>query len=212
MNLDIDSWFAGKEFAYDWTSANIPGWLKTLGQLRDRPLRILEVGSYEGRSAVFFLNFFALSTMVCVDWWNPVVIEPEIAKQLPDLDDQFLQAEGRFDRNLAPFGNRVVKLKSNSSDALCDLGLRGQSFDLIYIDGGHRSRDVYQDCVLAWPLLVRDGVMIMDDYEWEFPGLPKDKCPKKGIDAFLLAIHDDYVEIQRGYQIMIKRSRLGLLP
>ena len=51
------SWYEGKEFATDWTSWHFPNWTKLLNSRRNRALRVLEIGSWEGRSALFFLNY-----------------------------------------------------------------------------------------------------------------------------------------------------------
>jgi predicted O-methyltransferase YrrM len=38
-----------------------------LHSLREKPARIFEIGSWEGRSALFFLNYLPLSNIVCID-------------------------------------------------------------------------------------------------------------------------------------------------
>src|SRR5262249_903643 len=63
----------------------------------------------------------------------------------------------------------------------------GETFDVIYVDGDHRALGAYTDCVLAWPLLAPDGIMIIDDYGF-MPDLPKDKRPQAGVDRFLETI------------------------
>ena len=60
-------WFAGKDFTSDWTSTNFTMWRRMLSPLCGERLRILEIGSWEGRSAVFFLNFFPRATITCID-------------------------------------------------------------------------------------------------------------------------------------------------
>jgi hypothetical protein len=39
-----------------------------------------------------------------------------------------------------------------------------RQFDLIYIDGDHSAQGVLRDLVLSWPLLLKSGVMICEDY------------------------------------------------
>ena len=72
--------------------------------------------------------------------------------------------ETRFDANIEQFGGRVQKIKARSADALAKLGVERRQFDLAYIDGSHLAADVYSDAVLTWPLIVRGGLMIFDDY------------------------------------------------
>ena len=67
QKLRCRSYFRGKEFTTDWTSEHFALWHRVLAPLRDQPMRILEIGSWEGRSAVFFLTFFRRSQIVCVE-------------------------------------------------------------------------------------------------------------------------------------------------
>ena len=39
-------------------------------------------------------------------------------------------------------------------------------FDFISVDASHQATDVLSDCVLAFQLLRRGGVMALDDYLW----------------------------------------------
>ena len=48
------TWYEGKDFTFDWTSWHFPNWVKLLRARRTRRLRVLEIGSWEGRSALFF--------------------------------------------------------------------------------------------------------------------------------------------------------------
>jgi hypothetical protein len=43
------TWYERADLTADWTSGNYPRWRQMLGVWRDRPLRILEIGTYEGR-------------------------------------------------------------------------------------------------------------------------------------------------------------------
>jgi glycosyltransferase involved in cell wall biosynthesis/predicted O-methyltransferase YrrM len=204
LAADIEDWYRGKEFGYDWTSVHFPGWTAVLASLRDRIVRILEIGSYEGRSAIFFLNYFPRSTIVCVDPWDPATMEPDLVKLDPAAEAEYLKAQKQFDRNLAPFTSRVTKIVGKSSDVLPDFGVKGELFDLVYVDGEHKSVAAYRDCMLAWPLLKPGGILIIDDYEFDL-GLPEAKRPKQGVDAFLLGIGNQYEELHRAYQLIVRR-------
>src|SRR3954452_12162279 len=106
-------WFWNKEFSSDWTTLHLPVWHQLLTPWRERPLRILEIGSWEGRSALFFLNYFRHSTMTCIDTFQG----SDSLRRQPVWAQQIANIEGRFDRNLASFSGRVEKIKSHSSDA-----------------------------------------------------------------------------------------------
>jgi len=201
---EFSAWFKDKEFAFDWTSGHFATWSAILDPLKEIKLRVLEIGSYEGLSALFFLNFLPRSSIACIDPWDAATIEPAISRLVPGDAEQYPFAEGRFDRNLRPFVDRVTKIKGFSIDALTDLGLSRRRFDLIYVDGSHRRADAYRDCVLSWPLLDPDGIMLIDDYEFGAQ-LPDELKPKQAIDAFLANIVEQYDELHRAYQIAIRK-------
>src|SRR5262249_19354407 len=136
------------------------------------------------------------STLVCIDAWDASVVDLDVVERMPEAAgapdkmgavEEFLKVQRRFDCNLAPFGDRVTKVVGWSHEALAELGVCGETFDVIYVDGDHRALGAYTDCVLAWPLLAPDGIMIIDDYGF-MPDLPKDKRPQAGVDRFLETI------------------------
>jgi hypothetical protein len=201
--LRYRAWFVGKEFTSDWASGNFSLWRRVLSPLREQPLRILEIGSWEGRSALFFLNFFQRSTIVCIDTFGGNTEEKEVYDSLATI---MPGVEGRFDRNLASFGHRTEKVKSLSGPALEGLTAQRQRFDLAYIDGSHRRDDVMTDSQAVWQLLDVGGVVIWDDYKWG-PGLPPEERPQPAIDAFLQAHAGSYRLLASGYQVMIERLK-----
>jgi predicted O-methyltransferase YrrM len=178
--------------------------LERLGRqpfLRLGALRILEIGSWEGRSALFFLNYLPLSRITCIDPFDGN-IEHHINPYFAALA---LKSEAQFDANLAALADRIEKIKGSSKTVLPELGVAGRRFDFAYIDGSHRAADVYADAALTWPLMEpRDGLVLFDDYLWD--GMDEEhELPKPGIDAFLAAIGGHYREVHRGYQLAIAK-------
>jgi len=125
-------------------------------------------------------------------------LDPALAAKLPGLEE-------RFDFNIAPFAHRVAKMKAASAEALSMLGVDGKRFDIAYIDGSHRSADVYCDGVLTWPMIARGGIMIFDDYRWDYLAGTRSN-PRAGIDAFLDVFSGQYRVVHDGYQIAIKKA------
>lgn len=164
-------------------------------------MEILEIGSFEGRSALFFLQFLPHSRITCVDTFegNPEHLDPKS----PTATDMSA-VEGRFDSNLAAFAGHMTKQKGASIEILNKLQDEGRLFDLIFIDGDHRAAAAYCDSSLAWELLRPRGVMIFDDYKWK-PELPITERPKAGIDSFLRSIKGDYLVLHDGYQVIIEK-------
>jgi predicted O-methyltransferase YrrM len=197
---DIIRWEEGRTFHSDWAAHNFFQWAELLHGLRDRPVRILEIGSWEGRSALFFLNFLPHSTILCID---PFAGNAEHQRD-PYWVDLARKSEQQFDHNLAGYESRVEKVVGSSADVLPRLGAAGRRFDLAYIDGSHLAADVYRDGVLVWSLLDRAGIALFDDYEWPMMDTPEQR-PKLGVDRFLAAHAGQYREIHRDYQLAIEK-------
>ncbi len=197
---DYSAWFRGKDLTTDWTSRYYPIWASLLGSRRNEPLTVLEIGSWEGRSAIFFLRYLPNCRLTCIDTFAGSAEHLTVEKwrvAVPHI-------EARFDANVAEFGDRVVKLKSRSMQALARLLLQGAQFDLVYIDGSHRSADVQSDATLSWPMVKNHGIVVFDDYDWSLMGTEMDR-PKLGVDTFLRVRAGEYRELHRGYQLIVEK-------
>ena len=198
------------EFSEDWFSHVEPCWGEILYEFR--PRRLLEIGSYEGRSACFLIDQLARVAVIelhCIDSWAGGVEHDKSAMGA---------VEARFDSNIAKAREKAThevrfrKHKAMSSDALARLLTRGarEHFDLIYIDGSHQAPDVLADAVLAFQLLKVGGVMIFDDYVWAF-GEPGEEdffhMPKPAIDAFVNIYRRKLSLIQKPlYQLYLRKT------
>lgn len=175
------------EFSVDWVTGTAPVWRSMIASIK--PRRVLEIGAYEGRSAVFMIENcapLAPLELTCVDTWGGGVEHAQI---------DMANVEARFDRNIArakaKFPNVTVhKVKSDSALAMAKLIADGQSssFDVAYIDASHQAPDVLADAVFAFKLLRIGGIMAFDDYLWHMePAGQQDllNMPKPAIDAFI---------------------------
>jgi hypothetical protein len=105
------------------------------------PEKIVEVGSYEGRSTIWMIeNAFprnAPGLLYCIDTWAGGAEHDPAA--MP-------QVEERFDSNIAQARKQypsvaVHKIKNTSDAALLKMVSEGHqgSVDLMYIDGSHQA-------------------------------------------------------------------------
>ncbi|HKJ25756.1 MAG TPA: class I SAM-dependent methyltransferase [Myxococcota bacterium] len=176
-------------FSTDWTGPHTGLWLRHLARFMGKPdVHGLEVGCFEGRSTIWFLERIANgegSTMDCIDVFTPAI-------------------EERFDHNIAVagFGDRMRKHKGYSQDVLRTLDV--ESFDFIYIDGCHLASCVLTDAVLSWDLLKPGGMIIFDDYLWNLEKAAFER-PKVAIDAFLTAFQPQLRVRERGHQVIIEK-------
>jgi predicted O-methyltransferase YrrM len=199
---EIAAWYVGKRFDDDWTSWHFPNWMKLLASYRDHPARVLEIGSWQGRSAIFFLNFLPRARLTCIDTFAGGQEHREAAARSAKEARALKLLERRFDANVRGLAARIRKMKAMSGDALAQLGVEKRRFDIAYIDGGHRAVEVYADAVMTWPLMKRGGIVIFDDYLWPKTPARLDH-PRPGIDAFLNAIEGHYRIVHKQYQIAI---------
>ena len=200
MQADFSTWFQGKALSTDWTSRFFPVWASVLAARREQALDVLEIGSWEGRSAIFFLRYLPSCRLTCIDSFAGSAehaLRLKWSRQLPHI-------EQRFDANLAEFAGRFEKIKALSSQALTGLVAARRRFDLIYVDGSHNSADVLADAVASWQMLDEGGLIIFDDYEWSFFAEQSDR-PKLGIDAFHTRHRGEYRELHRGEQLIVQK-------
>lgn len=183
----------------DWFSKRIPVWEQHLLHLAGQPCRLLEIGSYEGRSAMWIAEHLLAdpaARLWCIDPWDC---------SLPQYKGT---AEATFDANRAacPRGQQIVKLKGHSADVLPQL-LTGVHFarplDLVYIDGCHEARNVIEDFVLAWPLVAAGGLVIFDDYPWTDPR--HYRCPKPAIDCILDLWAPELQLLHHDWQVLVRK-------
>ncbi len=180
------------KFSVDWFSGNIPVWTPLLDQLK--PRKILEIGSFEGKSACFLIDYLSKDSDIelhCVDTWEGGIEH----KQGGTVQQEMSEVEERFRHNIKVAigsSNKKVSLqihKGFSDVKLANLISEGfaSHFDLVYIDGSHQAPDVLIDAVLSFKLLRVGGLVIFDDYLWE-EALPGGtdllRCPKPAVDAF----------------------------
>lgn len=172
------------EFTNDWFGATGRYiWDKILPQLG--PKRILEIGSYEGRSACFLIEKLSGPLEFhCVDTWEGGAehkrIDMSLVKRRFDSNTKAAIANSKNEVNLKTHIGRSDTILSQMQVEYKDY------FDFIYIDGSHVAADVLCDAVLAFRLLRSGGVMCFDDYLWKDEAADPINCPKVAIDAFTL--------------------------
>ena len=186
------------EFTHDWFSNNIPTWMRLFDKfgLRRRPVRILEIGSFEGLSTCFILQHLPQARLVCVDAWSdPDGYSKGSAQRL----------EAVFDRNVTPWRGRLEKRKSSSAEYFkSELPL--EQYDLIYVDGSHRPDDVALDAQESFARLRIGGLLIFDDYLWRNYPQVRDN-PATAIHNFLHAMTGRYRVECVNYQLVISKLR-----
>ncbi len=189
------------DFTEDWFHWAPELWLELAKELPTR-LKFLEIGSYEGRSAIWMAENIADpgATILCIDTWEGG----------EDHSDKDMRAvEARFDANVTTFMQSklpvyIQKVRTPSSCALATLRNEHTRYDFIYIDGDHRAPGVLTDAVMAWQLLRQRGIMVFDDYTW---GNARDILhrPKLAIDSFVNCFAEELEVLHVGYQLAVRK-------
>lgn len=188
------------QFTTDWFSWNSDNMARTLKEFVDKSdVRILEIGSWEGRSTTWFMTYLPHSTIVCIDTFEGGV-EHQTMNELVGVEDRFLH-------NVRPFQNRITVRKGDSRTQL--YGLRPDTFDIIYVDASHEAPDVLRDVVMCFPLLKCGGIMMMDDYAGSTVielGV-RLHHPQPAIDAFLDLYQEKLEVLFKEYQVYVRKLR-----
>ncbi|MFA6014054.1 MAG: class I SAM-dependent methyltransferase [Gallionellaceae bacterium] len=170
-------------FTANWTDPHRATWEAIINKWQ--PIKILEIGAFEGRTTCFLIeqiSKYGVAEICCVDTW-------EGGEEHFDVDMQ--SVEQRFIHNTQLAIERSEKqvslktFKGFSTEQLPKLLVDSykESFDLVYVDGSHQAPDVLFDCLMAYHLCKKGGVIICDDYVWRIGDVLHE--PKIAIDSFV---------------------------
>lgn len=187
-----------KKFTVDWFDSNIEKFNLLLHSLKNREnVSLLEIGSFEGRSACWFVENICTgknSTITCIDTWEGSMEHTYVQKQ--SIWDM-------FNSNISEYSKgKIIVKRGLSRERLRDSDLC--KYDFIYIDGSHTTRDVLGDAVLCFDLLKIGGFLTFDDYPWSVYADPL-LNPKTGIDAFLNCYKGRYELLEQNSQVTIRK-------
>ena len=185
-------------YTQDWFSLNESVWPPLFAPYAGRPgLRALEVGVFEGRATRWLLERVltgAGATIDCVDTF-------EGSDEYAPMGVEVSGLRARFEANVGAWPGRVRIHAGRSAEVLRRLD---GPWDVAYIDGSHAAPDVLADAILAWPRIVPGGLVIFDDYAWDWFARPE-KNPRLGIDAFLSCHVGQYEILHFGYQVALRK-------
>lgn len=144
------SFLKNKKTSEDYFSINVYYWDLILNKYF-KEFSYLEIGSWEGSSALYILNNYKTKKVYCVDVWDKDKKYEELYKK------NF----NNFLHNMEEFKDRYSFFKERSDDFFRK---NVEYFDLIYIDGTHESFQVDKDINNAWKFLNLNGIIICDDF------------------------------------------------
>ena len=143
-------------FTSDWTSMHFDHWKEWFAGYVGKPdVKMLEIGTYEGRSAFWFVENVLTGPgagLTCVDTWA----------------DRRVHENFLYNVQKHPATDRIVRIK-NTSDCV-PVCYPNPYFDIAYVDGNHDVDWVLHDAINAWGALKPGGLCLFDDYG-TFPGV-----------------------------------------
>jgi hypothetical protein len=179
--------------SFNWFGQNSQIWIHFFRKfnLEDKKINILEIGTFEGLSASFFLKYLKKSKLIAVDSLNKNTL----------FYKNFIKNKKKM---------RNFQFYNISSDNFFKK-YKNELFDIIYIDGGHDRTDVISDGKNSFKILKKGGILIFDDFLYEYNN--KNKIRKKiesdfvigGILLFLSKF--EKIEILYvGHQIILRKK------
>ena len=157
--------------------------------------KILEIGSYEGRSAIFFLKNFSNSNISCVDTWSG-------SDEHNSINFQLIEKNFDFNTSFYQSNNLLRKYKMTSNDFFKK---NDKYFDLIYVDGDHSSDQVKIDLINSWNVLNNGGFLVLDDYMWWYYKDYK-KNPSTPINNFIKENILNISKLTVWHQVIIQKT------
>ncbi len=121
-----------------------------------KPTSVLEIGSYQGASALTWRE--AGCDITCVDLWEEYDTGPNGIR--------FAYAE--FLQNTKERG--IKHIKGKSEKVLIGFHKK-ETFDIIYIDGDHRYAGCKADILNSMPLIKDEGIICGDDLNAQYPDI-----------------------------------------
>ena len=179
---------------------------------------ILEIGSFEGRSACWMLRHLLTDTgsLTCIDPF-PVQEIRDLSEPLPSRQlDPFGNISYLVDhKTLDQFNSNIAHAKHPeqivnlfqevSYTALSKLIVKKTQFDFIYIDGCHWAQAALTDACMCFGLLKPQGFMLFDDYLLQNRPNVLNRA-KMSIDAFVNIFYPNLEIHKSGFQVLIQKK------
>ena len=141
LTKDFSNYIKKFKLSKNYFKSNPAIWFEIFkrNSLIDKKISVLEIGSFEGMSILFFQKYLNLKEIYSID-----------------LYDNY-----NFKSNRKKFNN--IKFYKMSSDNFFKNKFYFK-FDIIYIDGSHDAPEVFKDLINANKYLKKNGILIIDDF------------------------------------------------
>ena len=155
IKKNFENFIETKNFSEKWFMNNFEVIHHYLPKDTTTNFSYLEIGSYEGLSALNILFNYKNAKVTVIDLWGESNINSE------SIIVNFNEIEEKFNKNLKGF--KYTKIKNDSVIALREILKKDIFFDRIYIDGSHNGEDILSDAIESYKMLNPGGILIFDD-------------------------------------------------
>ena len=162
---------------------------------------LLEVGAFAGTSVIGMLQYLPGARVTAIDNWDnykhaydPFDNDPK--NTTPGM------VERVFFENISKAGvkSQISAFKGDTGVVLAYLMEQKRRYKFIYIDDIHRPGARYTECLYSWGLLETNGIMAINDYLSTVI-----QSGAKGINDFLDEITGQYIILEAGHRLFIKK-------
>lgn len=197
-------------FTQNWTSELVE-WARHLVPFAGRVVRALEIGCFEGRSALWLLDNILTHPYSVLDCVDPFVykgnaVDPESMAEA-EIFNKALDMKAvreRFESNVLRPHRKQVRLFNMTSDHFFEAKRGG--YEIIVVDGSHSEAQASRDLFNCWRHLTAGGVMIVDDIGWEGWGGFASQGPRKAFASFQAEVGPEHLDVLHyGYTAFVTR-------
>jgi predicted O-methyltransferase YrrM len=158
----------------------------------------LEVGAFAGTSVIGMLQYLPGARATAIDNWDSYKDTNDAQNTSAGMVEQV------FFENIFNAGVRsqISAFKGDMGIVLTYLHEQNKRYKFIYIDDIRNPNARYTECLYSWGLLETNGIMAINDYAGTVtePGT-------KGINDFLYEITGQYIILEAGYRLFIKKLK-----
>lgn len=167
-------------------------------------IEMLEVGTYVGTSAIKLLETVRNSRITVIDQWKNYIEINGVENTVEKIEEN--EIEKIFYKNIEISGlqDRFIVKKGNSFEILLELLKENKKYDIIYIDGDHTLLQSYLDIKIAFELLDKGGILIIDDYLFNSEDILN--SPFVAVKRFLEDNESKMKILNKGYRVFLEKK------
>ena len=185
INNDFFNYLKDFKFSRNYFKHNPPIWFDIFkkNSFLNKSVNVLEIGTFEGMSFLFFNRYLKIENLFCVD-----LIENKNFKVNREKFKNFKF----FNTTSNKFFNENIEIK----------------FDIIYVDGSHAAIDVFNDLSNSHKYLKENGILIIDDFLYDIDFRRNKSFYDEVMGGVFMFLKENYKYkfLYTGHQLILKKN------